>query len=137
MNEEQEQYKSIVFVDIDETICWTPDNRDYAKAVPMERHINVINALYRDGHKIVYWTARGTGTGLDWREVTEKQFAHWGVLYHELKFNKPEYSLFIDNKNVSAARFFDPRQNVSFGGQAVTNTETNNLGEENESNEIV
>ena len=64
----------IIYVDIDETICISPEDRDYAKAVPILTNIEKCNRLYNEGHKIVYWTARGTGSGIDWREVTEKQF---------------------------------------------------------------
>ena len=96
----------IIYVDIDETICQTPEDRNYEKAVPIEKNIDKINKLYYNGNKVVYWTARGTGSGIDWREVTEKQFAEWGVKYHELKFGKPIYDLFIDDKNVSSERYF-------------------------------
>ena len=29
----------IIYVDIDETICKTPDSRDYSKAVPIKKNI--------------------------------------------------------------------------------------------------
>jgi hypothetical protein len=91
----------IIYVDIDETICVTPDDRDYTKASPIQKNINKINELYDNGDTIIYWTARGTGSGIDWREVTENQFKEWGVKYHELKLGKPVYDLFIDDKNKS------------------------------------
>ena len=72
----------IIYVDIDETICKTPEDRDYTKSRPMSKRIKHINMLYEKGYTIVYWTARGTGTGIDWRDVTEKQFEDWGVKYH-------------------------------------------------------
>lgn len=96
----------IIYVDVDETICKTPEDRDYSKSVPLSKHINKINELYDNGNTIIYWTARGTVTGTDWREVTETQFAEWGVKYHELKFGKPNYDLFIDDKNISTEEFF-------------------------------
>jgi len=77
----------IIYVDIDETICRSPQNRDYSKAIPIVDHITRINNLYDAGNTIVYWTARGTGSGIDWREDTEKQFTKWGVKYHELKLS--------------------------------------------------
>ena len=98
----------IYMVDIDETICTSPGDRDYGKAVPMFDRINHINQLYEDGHTVIYWTARGTGSGLDWREVTEKQFEEWGVKYHELRFGKPVYDLFIDDKNINSEEYFWP-----------------------------
>jgi len=99
--------KMIIYVDIDETICISPEDRDYAKAVPILTNIEKCNRLYDEGHKIVYWTARGTGSGIDWREVTEKQFKDWNVKYHDLKFGKPVYDLFVDDKNINTERFFE------------------------------
>ena len=96
----------IIYVDIDETICITPKNRDYSLAKPIQKHINKINELYDNGNTIVYWTARGTGSGIDWREVTEKQFSEWGVKFHKLRLGKPVYDLFIDDKNINSEVFF-------------------------------
>ncbi len=96
----------IIYVDIDETICKSPESRDYSEAKPIQENIKKINDLFDGGDMIVYWTARGTGTGLDWRETTEKQFEEWGVKHHELRFGKPVYDLFIDDKNINAENFF-------------------------------
>ena len=98
----------LIYVDIDETICKSPEDRDYSKAVPIPDRINKINGLYDRGDTIFYWTARGTVSGIDWREVTEKQFEEWGVKYHELHFGKPAYDLFIDDKNMKSDDFFWP-----------------------------
>ncbi|MAG27238.1 hypothetical protein CMI47_17025 [Candidatus Pacearchaeota archaeon] len=97
----------IIFVDIDETICESPENRDYAQSVPVESNIKKINDLYDEGNTIIYWTARGTGTGINWQKTTENQFKEWGVRYHELRFGKPIYDLFIDDKNINSERFFN------------------------------
>jgi hypothetical protein len=97
----------IFYVDIDNTICNNSEDLDYSRAIPNHDRISKINNLYDQGNTIIYWTARGTGSGIDWREVTEKQFADWGVKYHELKFGKPVYDLFIDDKNINSERFFD------------------------------
>ncbi len=97
----------IIYVDIDETICVSPEDRDYSKAIPIQKNIEKINNLYYNGHTIVYWTARGTGSGIDWRQTTEQQFEKWGVEYHELKLGKPIYDLFIDDKNINSKVFFE------------------------------
>lgn len=97
----------IFYVDIDDTICSHSEDLDYSKVTPRPERIMKINRLYDQGNTIVYWTARGTVSGIDWREITEKQFAVWGVKYHELKFGKPIYDLFIDDKNINSERFFD------------------------------
>jgi hypothetical protein len=90
-----------IYIDIDETICESPENRDYTKSIPIKENIEKANKLYKEGHIIIYWTARGSGTGLDWSKVTEKQFEDWGVKFHGLKFGKPVYDLFIDDKNMN------------------------------------
>ena len=91
----------IIYIDIDETICKTPEDRDYSKSKPIENNIQKANKLYDDGHTIVYWTARGTVTGIDWTETTQKQFKKWGVKHHELKMGKQYYDVFIDDKNMN------------------------------------
>ena len=96
----------VFIVDIDETICKTPESRDYRQATPIIENIKKINDLYDRGHEIIYWTARGTGSGIDWREVTEDQFKTWGVKYHRLRFNKPIYDLFICDKAVNTSEYF-------------------------------
>tara|TARA_R100000152_G_C6777385_1_gene207204 strand:- start:1243 stop:1536 length:294 start_codon:yes stop_codon:yes gene_type:complete len=88
----------IIYIDIDETICNNSEDRDYSKAIPILTNIQKANKLYDEGNTIVYWTARGTTTGIDWTEVTEKQLKKWGVKYHDLKLGKPHYDLFIDDK---------------------------------------
>jgi hypothetical protein len=102
----------IIYVDIDETICKTPESRDYSLAIPIQKNINKINNLYDNGHTIIYWTARGTGSGIDWRSVTENQFKKWGVKCHELKLGKPIYDLFIDDKNISAENYFSENKKI-------------------------
>ena len=77
----------------------------------MYSRLNKINNLYEEGDTIIYWTARGTETGLDWREVTENQLKEWGAKYHDLKFGKPAYDLFIDDKNIDAETFFSDEGN--------------------------
>jgi len=100
----------IIYVDIDETICKTQSDRDYSKSVPLQNRIQKINKLYDEGNTIVYWTARGTETGLDWREVTENQFKEWGVKYHELRLGKPFFDLFIDDRVINSEEYFGEGQ---------------------------
>lgn len=90
-----------IYIDIDETICHSPNVPDYTTSHPIMENIQKANELYDAGNTIIYWTARGTKTGIDWRGVTEKQFKEWGVKYHELKFGKPNYDVFIDDKNIN------------------------------------
>ena len=75
----------IIYVDIDETICFYERERNYSQAVPSHNNISKINKLYDEGNTIIYWTARGATTGIDWTEVTISQLEEWNCKYHELK----------------------------------------------------
>jgi len=87
--------------DIDGTLCTSTDG-EYAKAEPFQDRIAVVNALYIAGHTIKLFTARGSTTGIDWRDLTERQLLTWGVRYHMLIMGKPEADLFIDDKAFNA-----------------------------------
>lgn len=91
----------IIYVDIDKTICTADPNGNYRKALPIQANIDSINELYEDGNDIIYWTARGTITKVDWRSVTENQLEKWKVKYHKLIFGKPYYDLWIDDKCIN------------------------------------
>ena len=100
----------IIFVDIDDTICRynleDREEKDYSKAIPYPERIAKINKLYDAGHTIVYWTARGTMTGIPWFHITYEQLQLWGAKFHELRMGKPAYDLFIDDKNVQSETYF-------------------------------
>lgn len=89
----------VIYVDIDETICTTPNDRNYFDAKPILENIQKINKLYDEGHTIVYWTARGSRSQIDWFVLTKSQLNSWGAKHHELFVNKPYYDLFIDDKS--------------------------------------
>ena len=89
----------IIYVDIDNTITVTT-GMDYKNAIPLPKKIKTINRLYETGNEIIYWTARGVGSGTDYRELTESQLKEWGCKYHKLRLDKPIYDIFIDDKNL-------------------------------------
>lgn len=95
----------LIYIDIDETICDTPPTRDYSLATPIKENILKANKLYDQGHQIVYWTARGTVSKIDFTELTTQQLREWGVKYHELKMGKPAFDILIDDKT------FNPVEN--------------------------
>jgi CMP-N-acetylneuraminic acid synthetase len=87
--------------DIDGVIaCLTPDN-DYTRADCHTSTIDIINALYEQGHYIILFTARGTKTGIDWKQTTEEQLQRWGVKHHELKFGKPAADFYVDDRMIA------------------------------------
>lgn len=93
--------------DIDGTICSLSVGGKYEQHKPFVKRIKKVNKLYEKGYKIVLFTARGSTTGIDWRELTEKQLKKWGVKYHELVFGKPEYDLYIGDKAINADLYFE------------------------------
>ena len=106
---------NIIYVDIDETICHYGEKFqkhahvgaiDYSTAIPYTERIDKINKLFDQGKTIIYWTARGSRTGINWFQVTLKQLNDWGCKFTELKLGKPNYDLFIDDKNINSEEFF-------------------------------
>lgn len=93
----------IIYVDIDDTIAdYLPqqDNTDYNNARPIAMNIEKINKLFDEGNEIVYYTARGTKTGIDWYEITFNQLTSWGCKFHKLiTGHKPAYDLIICDKS--------------------------------------
>ena len=90
---------SIIYVDIDGTIC-NNTSGSYGDAEPRHEQIKKINSLYEKGNRIIYYTARGSATKIDWRELTINQLKDWGCLHHELRLDKPEYDIWIDDKSI-------------------------------------
>lgn len=98
--------KKIIAFDCDGVICET-QGTDYPNgATPKYENIAKINALYDAGNHILIFTGRGTESGIDWRELTERQFRDWGLKYHELKFGKPAFDLFVDDHCMNSEVFF-------------------------------
>jgi hypothetical protein len=93
-------------VDIDGTICRTL-NGEYEKSEPIIDRIDFFNTLYDEGHTIIYWTARGGSSGIDWTELTNQQLKDWGVKATEIRMNKPSYDFWIDDKAYNVNNFFD------------------------------
>ena len=89
----------LIYVDIDGTICHTNGGYDNSKPIP--ENIAKVNKLFDEGHKIVYWTARGQESGHDWTDLTAKQLIEWGCKFHDVIMRqKPAFDLLIDDKSM-------------------------------------
>jgi len=97
--------KSYCF-DLDGTLCSNTEG-EYAQAVPLPERILKVNELYDQGNKILIYTARGTVTGIDWRELTQNQLDEWGIKHHELRLGKPFADIYVDDRGVGDGVFFD------------------------------
>jgi hypothetical protein len=100
-------------IDIDGTLCSDSDG-SYGEAIPNYERIAFINQLYKEGHRIVIFTARGMGSSANNREIaiekwfdfTKKQLSGWGLNYHELHLGKPAGDAYIDDKGINGNAFF-------------------------------
>jgi branched-subunit amino acid aminotransferase/4-amino-4-deoxychorismate lyase len=90
--------KTLCF-DLDGTLC-TNTFGDYESAEPFEWAIARVNALARDGNRILIVTARGFVTKRDWSDQTRAQLERWGVEYDELVFGKPSADVYVDDRAV-------------------------------------
>lgn len=104
--------KTFIF-DIDGTIC-TITNGNYYQSIPYIDRIEKINALYDNGHKIIFLTARGMGSTNNnvqaayakYYNLTESQLKQWGVKFHSLFLGKPNGDHYIDDKAINDLNFF-------------------------------
>ena len=86
--------------DIDGVLAETAGS-DYKNSKPIQVNINLVNLLFKHGHTIVLYTARGGNSGIDWREWTVDQMMMFGVKYHKLVMGKPAADFYIDDKMVT------------------------------------
>jgi len=93
------------FIDLDNTLCFTNGN-DYNISKPIEERIRYVNKLKDEGNTITIWTARGSTTGIDHKELTIKQLEEWGVKYDNLLMGKPSYDIYIDDKSFNVDSFW-------------------------------
>ena len=95
----------IICFDIDGVVCKTVGN-NYHKSKPNKKVINLINQLFKK-NRIILFTSRFMGRNKDnaslakkqGYEFTKKQLKKWKLKYHILKFGKPSYDIFIDDKS--------------------------------------
>lgn len=93
--------------DIDGTLCSMTYNGNYEQAAPFSDMIRTLNCLFDKGEYIILFTARGSSSGKNYRDLTEKQLKDWGVKYNELIMNKPHADYFIDDKGLKPEKFLD------------------------------
>ena len=93
------------FIDLDNTLCNTTDGK-YAESLPIQERINYINELKQKGNHITIWTARGSKSGIDYKELTLKQLNDWGILYDDFIMGKPDYDIYYDDKSYNIDAIF-------------------------------
>lgn len=91
--------------DLDGTLCET-NGSDYNNSRPKGDRIEQVNQLLINGNRIIIFTARGSTSGLDWRELTENQLEEWGIRHHQVIFGKPSADYYVDDKAIHDEVFF-------------------------------
>ena len=81
-------------VDIDLTLCVSQG--DYAEAEPIEGAREALQALRKDGWKIVLFTARHFN---HW-QMTVDWLARFGFEYDQIAFGKPPARYYIDDRAI-------------------------------------
>ena len=93
--------------DIDNTVCSAVENSNYHLAKPFPHAVRIVNQLFDQGNKILFYTARGVNSKVDHTQLTKKQLKDWGFKFHELVMHrKPHADFFIDDKALKASDFF-------------------------------
>ena len=91
--------------DLDQTLCRT-SGLEYDKAEPITSRIKHVNQLHDAGHTILVFTARGTKTGINYRDLTRMQLERWGLKFHELILGKPAADIYVDDRGIGDDEFF-------------------------------
>ena len=98
---------SVICLDIDGVIFSRSESNDYSKVQPNPGVINLIQLLYKQGHKIILFTARGSKTGINWSDQTISQLTSNSIPYHDLIFGKPPYDFYVDDRSISLQQLYN------------------------------
>lgn len=83
-----------IMVDIDGTLTIETEGWDYEKRTPEPQMIKIVNEMYDSGYSIILWTSRFS---VD-KKVTKTWLKKYGVKYHNIIFDKPQFDFMIDDK---------------------------------------
>jgi capsule biosynthesis phosphatase len=102
-----------IILDFDDTISFAKD-RDWDNALPNLPLICKTNRLFDQGWNIDIYTARGSiscatrfEADTKYRSQIERWLQKHGVKYHELSFDKPLASFYVDDKGITPEKFLE------------------------------
>ena len=87
--------------DIDGVLFSRTFDGNYENATPNKGIISFVKTLKEKGFVIILHTARGTKTGIDWKEITKKPLLDHNIPYDKLVFNKPGSDFYVDDRGIS------------------------------------
>lgn len=95
----------IFYFDIDNTICSSINRSDavekVSKCKPYRSMIEAVNKLHSRGHTVVLYTNRKKVC----KAATLKWLEKYKVKYHKVKFDKPKYSLFVEDRSLPPYKY--------------------------------
>jgi len=121
-------YQKIIAFDLDDVICHRTSEEGgvakYHTCLPNEDMIKIVNECYKNGYKVVIYTARGMDTFKGrvhdvydkLYDLTKAQLFKWNVAYDQLVMGKIPYSLIVDDKAVNSSQiksFQDVEDNLN------------------------
>lgn len=97
----------IYCLDVDGTLLDTTwDAEGVPWSEPLVDRIKYVNQLALEGHEIRIYTARGSETGIDWREYTRAQLIEAGLIWDGEVYIKPYADVYVDDHAMSDWQFF-------------------------------
>lgn len=107
--------KRTVVFDVDETILFTPNGRDYENSYPNEPVVEAMRKMKATGWHIILMTARGMGrSNGDIESVREEVTSEiesfckkFDVPYDMLQIGKPWAAWYVDDKAITPEGFLE------------------------------
>ena len=92
--------------DLDGTLVTQAQDKEgkmhYSEALPIFQSIQKLRKLYEEGHHIIIQTARGSGSGKNYEDLTRQQLEEFNIPYHALNIGKkPSADIYIDDKAIN------------------------------------
>ena len=92
--------------DLDGTLVTQTQDKEgkmhYSEALPIFQSIQKLRKLYDEGHNIIIQTARGSGSGKNYEDLTRQQLEEFNIPYHDLNIGKkPSADIYIDDKAIN------------------------------------
>ena len=92
--------------DLDGTLVTQTQDKEgkmhYSEALPISQSIQKLRKLHEKGHHIIIQTARGSGSGINYENLTRQQLKEFNIPYHDLNIGKkPSADVYIDDKAIN------------------------------------
>jgi CMP-N,N'-diacetyllegionaminic acid synthase len=87
--------------DLDGVVFSRVVDGDYSSALPITPMVNTLLRLLDDGLTIVFHSARGSSTGIDWYPITRSHLDELGFSICPLFLGKPNGDFYLDDRSIT------------------------------------